>query len=203
MIEYLQTSFSTSLLSMFNMKSCIVAISLKTDVLELFHRFLFGFIMRKWKQLTNSKSTELVFYLTMKWHLSTWEKKSWNVNEGCECASQLRLKRFIQKLSQFSFFAVFGRIMSCRGWREYRRKGMAVSVTILGLALLTVFLAYIAFGDANERSDPLTVRYVAIVCIKSNVPSQWAMNANSISIDPTTRRPLADGRLSHWSAQRL
>lgn len=51
---------------------------------------------------------------------------------------------------------------------------MAVSVTILGLALLTVFLAYIAFGDANERSDPSTVRYVAIVSLTSSHKTQVA-----------------------------
>lgn len=56
-----------------------------------------------------------------------------------------------------------GEIMDCTAWRQYRRKGMAISVTVLGIALLTVFIAYITFGDANERSDPSTVRYVAIV----------------------------------------
>lgn len=53
--------------------------------------------------------------------------------------------------------------MSCNGLRQNRHRGMVVSVTVLGLALFTFFLAYIAFGDANERSDPATVRYVAIV----------------------------------------
>lgn len=49
--------------------------------------------------------------------------------------------------------------------RQYRRKGTAVTVTVLGLALLTVFLAYIAFGDTSDRSDPARVRYVAIVSL--------------------------------------
>lgn len=77
--------------------------------------------------------------------------------------------------------------MSCKAWREYPRKGMAVSVTVLGLALLTVFLAYIAFGDANKRLDPSTLRFVAIVSSTSEAPSQFPINANFTSTDSTTR----------------
>lgn len=75
----------------------------------------------------------------------------------------MRLKRFIQKLWQFLFLASFGDTMKCTSLRQYNRKGMAVSVTILGLALLAVFLAYISFGYATDQSDPRTVRYAAIV----------------------------------------
>lgn len=75
----------------------------------------------------------------------------------------MRLKRLIQKLLQFLFSASVSDTMKCYSLRQYNRKGMVLSVTILGVALLTVFLAYIAFGDATDRSDPATVRYVAIV----------------------------------------
>lgn len=53
--------------------------------------------------------------------------------------------------------------MSNTSLRQYRRKGTIVSVTVLGLALLTVLLAYISFGSSTDRSDSATVRYVAIV----------------------------------------
>lgn len=70
--------------------------------------------------------------------------------------------------------------MSCNGLRQNRRKGMVVSVTVLGLALFTFFLAYIAFGDASARSDPATVRYVAIVSsnrirFKVTTSSTWLL----------------------------
>lgn len=75
----------------------------------------------------------------------------------------MRLKRFVQKILQFIFLAIIKDNMSNTYLRQYRRKGMIVSVTVLGLALLTVLLAYISFGSAADRSDSATVRYVAIV----------------------------------------
>lgn len=56
------------------------------------------------------------------------------------------------------------------------RRGMTISVTILGLAVLTILLAYLAFGDNNDQSDIATVRFVAIVSIQLFALSLFLMD---------------------------
>lgn len=43
------------------------------------------------------------------------------------------------------------------------RKGMTISVTILGLTLLTVLMAYLVFGDSNDKEDLASIRLVGIL----------------------------------------
>lgn len=52
--------------------------------------------------------------------------------------------------------------MVCEGYFEKGRRGMTVSVLVLGVALMTVMLAYLAFGDDDDEGLR-TLRMIAIV----------------------------------------
>lgn len=52
--------------------------------------------------------------------------------------------------------------MACEVFQSERRN-MAISVTVLGMTLCVVFLAYFAFSETNNDSDLSTVRFAAIV----------------------------------------
>lgn len=43
------------------------------------------------------------------------------------------------------------------------RRGMTISVTLLGLTLLTVLLAYLVFGDSNDEEGLASLRMIGIV----------------------------------------
>lgn len=43
------------------------------------------------------------------------------------------------------------------------RRGMTISVTLLGLTLLTVLLAYMVFGDSNDDEGLATLRMIGVV----------------------------------------
>lgn len=43
------------------------------------------------------------------------------------------------------------------------RRNMTISVSILGIGLLTVLLAYFAFGDSNDQEGLATLRFIGIV----------------------------------------
>lgn len=43
------------------------------------------------------------------------------------------------------------------------RRNMTISVSILGVGLLTVLLAYFAFGDSNDQEGLATLRFIGIV----------------------------------------
>lgn len=43
------------------------------------------------------------------------------------------------------------------------RRGMTISVTLLGLTVCTVLLAYLVFGDSNDREALASLRLVGIV----------------------------------------
>lgn len=45
------------------------------------------------------------------------------------------------------------------------RRGMTISVTILGVGLLTVMLAYLVFGDNNDNEALASIRLVNIVSL--------------------------------------
>lgn len=46
---------------------------------------------------------------------------------------------------------------------ERGKRGLTVSVIILGGALLTVMLAYLVFGDTNDHEGLRTLRMIAIL----------------------------------------
>lgn len=46
---------------------------------------------------------------------------------------------------------------------EQGRRGMTISVVVLGFALLTVMLAYLVFGDTNDAEGLRTLRMIGIV----------------------------------------
>lgn len=54
---------------------------------------------------------------------------------------------------------------------EPGRRSMTISVTVLGVALLTVLMAYLVFGDNNDQEGLATLRLIGIVstnfCIQS------------------------------------
>lgn len=43
------------------------------------------------------------------------------------------------------------------------RRGMTISVTLLGLTLFTVLLAYLVFGDSNDEEGLASLRMIGIV----------------------------------------
>lgn len=49
---------------------------------------------------------------------------------------------------------------------EPGRRGMTISVAILGGALCTLMLAYFVFGDANRMDETKTLVMVAVVSFK-------------------------------------
>lgn len=51
-----------------------------------------------------------------------------------------------------------------RGGNE--RRSMTISVTVLGVTLCVVFLAYVAFSEKASNSDVSTVKFAAIVSIE-------------------------------------
>lgn len=48
---------------------------------------------------------------------------------------------------------------------EPGRRNMTISVTVLGVALLTVLMAYLVFGDDNDREGLATLRLIGIVSL--------------------------------------
>lgn len=46
---------------------------------------------------------------------------------------------------------------------EPGRRNMTISVTVLGVALLTVLMAYLVFGDNNDQEGLATLRLIGIV----------------------------------------
>lgn len=46
------------------------------------------------------------------------------------------------------------------------RRSMTISVTVLGVTLCVVFLAYVAFSEKTSNSDVSTVKFAAIVSIE-------------------------------------
>lgn len=46
---------------------------------------------------------------------------------------------------------------------EPGRRNMTISVTVLGVALLTVLMAYLVFGDDNDQEGLATLRLIGIV----------------------------------------
>jgi len=49
---------------------------------------------------------------------------------------------------------------------EPGRRNMTISVTVLGVALLTVLMAYLVFGDNNDQEGLATLRLIGIVSEK-------------------------------------
>lgn len=47
--------------------------------------------------------------------------------------------------------------------QQSNRRNMAISVTILGCALLTVLFAYFAFGDSNDQDSLASLRMIGFV----------------------------------------
>lgn len=48
---------------------------------------------------------------------------------------------------------------------EPGRRNMTISVTVLAVALMTVMMAYLAFGDNNDQETLTTLRLVGIVSV--------------------------------------
>lgn len=46
---------------------------------------------------------------------------------------------------------------------EPGRRNMTISVTVMGVALLTVLMAYLVFGDNNDQEGLATLRLIGIV----------------------------------------
>lgn len=46
------------------------------------------------------------------------------------------------------------------------RRSMTISVTVLGLALMTVLMAYLAFGDDNDKEGLASLKFIGIVGIR-------------------------------------
>ena len=53
--------------------------------------------------------------------------------------------------------------MACRAL-DPERRGMTISVVVLGVALFVVMMAYMAFGDSNDEADIATLRLAGVVC---------------------------------------
>ncbi|KAJ6638288.1 Lysosomal acid phosphatase [Pseudolycoriella hygida] len=51
---------------------------------------------------------------------------------------------------------------------EPGRRNMTISVTVLGVALLTVLMAYLVFGDDNDREGLVTLRLIGVVIRHGN-----------------------------------
>lgn len=65
-----------------------------------------------------------------------------------------------------SFIPEFiGDLMACELFHNERRN-MAISVTVLGMTLCVVFLAYFAFSESHNEPDLSTVRFAAIVSLR-------------------------------------
>lgn len=47
--------------------------------------------------------------------------------------------------------------------QERGRKSMTISVTILGLTLLTVLMAYLVFGDSTDKDNLASLRLIGIL----------------------------------------
>lgn len=48
------------------------------------------------------------------------------------------------------------------------RRSMTISVSVLGITLCIVFLAYFAFSEHSDNTDASTIKFATIVSIASN-----------------------------------
>lgn len=67
--------------------------------------------------------------------------------------------------------------MACEVFHNERRS-MAISVTVLGMTLCVVFLAYFAFSESHNDPDLSTVRFAAIVSLRFLSSSNGRANIN-------------------------
>lgn len=79
--------------------------------------------------------------------------------------SDLNCQRHLLELiviNIFFFFHFYISRMVCTAL-DRKRRNMTISVTVLGFALATVFLAYFAFGDNENVPETSSIRFVSIV----------------------------------------
>lgn len=87
----------------------------------------------------------------------------WIVRYFNSCVAAYRAQ-FLKYSSKFLVFFLANFMADERGGNE--RRSMTISVTVLGVTLCVVFLAYVAFSEKASNSDVSTVKFAAIVSIE-------------------------------------